>query len=464
MNLSSEPIAPMGGHQVLVFVTLVGLLLGSALLLGLLARRLGLPSILGELCAGVLVGPSVVGALAPDVFGWLRLDQGAQLHLVEAVGQIGVLLLVGLTGIGIDVGLLRRRAGTTAWVSATALVLPLVAGVALGMALPAELLADGAERVPFAAFVGVAMCVSAVPVIAKTLLDMRLLHRDVGQLIIGSATVSDLVGWLLLSVVSAMATVGVRAANVLLPIAFIAGLVVFCATVARPAVGHVLRRAVRTRDQGVVTATVVLLIFGFAAGAQALHLEAVLGALLGGMVIGSSRWLDRDMLVPLRTFVTAVLAPLFFATAGLRMDLTALARPEILAATGLVLTVAVVSKFAGAYFGARIARLGRWESMALGAGLNARGAIEVIIAMVGLQLGVLSTAMYTVIVLVAIITSLTAPPLLRLAAGNIAVTAEEKARDRRMNGRDHRDHDTDRDDDTDDDTGDTGPARPLRAA
>ncbi|MGB3442490.1 MAG: cation:proton antiporter [Actinophytocola sp.] len=452
MNLSAEPIAPMSGHQVLVFVTLIGLLLGSALLLGLLARRLGLPSVIGELCAGVLIGPSIVGTLVPDVAGWLQTGQERQLHLVDAVGYLGVLLLVGITGIGIDVGLLRRRAGATAWVSATALVLPLAAGVALGLVLPDDLVAQGADRVPFAAFVGVAMCVSAVPVIAKTLLDMRLLHRDVGQLIMGSATASDLVGWLLLSVVSAMATVGVRAANVLLPVAFIAGLVLICMTVARPSVGYVLRLAGRTRDHGAMTATVVLLLFAFAALTQALHLEAVLGAMLGGMVIGSSKYLDREKLAPLRTFVTAVLAPLFFATAGLRMDLTALARPTVLAAAGLVLVVAVVTKFAGAYLGARTARMGRWESMALGAGLNARGAIEVIIAIVGLQLGVLTTEMYTIIILVAIITSLTAPPMLRLAARNIEVTAEEKARDRWLNG-------PTADDNADDDDGPT-----LRAA
>lgn len=435
MILSAEPIAPMGGHQVLVFTTLLGLLLGSALLLGRLARRLGLPSVIGELCAGVLIGPSVLGAVAPGVFGWLRLDQVGQLHLVDAVGHIGVLLLVGITGIGIDLKLMHRNARTTAWVSTTALVLPLVTGVALGLVLPADLLGQSGERIPFAGFVGVALCVSAVPVLAKTLLDMRLLHRDFGQLTMNSATVIDLVGWLLLSVVAAMATVGVRAANVLLPLAFIALVVVVCLTVARPVVGQALRLAGRSGDPGVLTATVVLLVFAFAAGTQALHLEAVLGAMLGGMVIGSSKWLDRDRLTPLRTFVMAVPAPLFFATAGLRMDLTALARPEILAATGLVLAVAVVGKFAGAYLGARTARLGRWEALALGAGLNARGAIEVIIAMVGLQLGILSTAMYTIIVLVAITTSLTAPPMLRLAARNIEETNEERARDRWLNGR-----------------------------
>jgi Kef-type K+ transport system membrane component KefB len=145
-------------------------------------------------------------------------------------------------------------------------------------------------------------------------------------------------------------------------------------------------------------------------------------------VIGSSRWLDRERLAPLRTFVMAVLAPLFFATAGLRMDLTALAQPAVLAAALLVLAIAIAGKFAGAYLGARAARLPHWDAVALGAGLNARGAIEVIIAIVGLQLGVLTTATYTIIVLVAIVTSLIAPPMLRFAARHIEVTDEEHAR------------------------------------
>jgi Kef-type K+ transport system membrane component KefB len=452
MNLSAGPVAPMSGHQVLVFLLLISLLFGAALALGLLARRLGLPSVIGELCAGMLIGPSIVGHLAPDLSSWLQIDQPGQLHLVDAVGQLGVMLLVGVTGIGVDVGLLRRRAGLTVWVSTVALVIPLVCGVALGFLLPVELVAAGSERVTFAAFVGVALCVSAVPVIAKTLLDMRLLHRDIGQLIIGSATFSDLVGWLLLSVVSAMATVGVRAANVLLPIAYLAGTFVICLTIGRLVVSRLVGLAVRTRDRGVVNATVVLLLSLFAVGTQALGLEAVLGAMLGGVVIGSVKALDREMLAPLRTFVMAVLAPLFFATAGLRMDLTTLARPEILGATGLALLVAIATKFAGAYFGARTARLSRWEAMALGAGLNARGAIEVIIAMVGLQLGVLTTAMYTVIVLVAIVTSLIAPPMLRIAARHIAVTDEEKERGRWMHDDEHDGHDED------------GQDRPLRAA
>jgi Kef-type K+ transport system membrane component KefB len=152
------------------------------------------------------------------------------------------------------------------------------------------------------------------------------------------------------------------------------------------------------------------------------------------MLIGSSRWVQLGRLAPLRTVVMSVLAPLFFATAGLRMDLTELGRPAVLGAAAAVLLVAILGKFVGAYLGARASRLGHWEGLALGAGLNARGVIEVIVAMVGLRLGVLTTAAYTIIVLVAIVTSLMAPPSLRYAMRRIAVSDEERVRERVFDG------------------------------
>jgi Kef-type K+ transport system membrane component KefB len=132
----------------------------------------------------------------------------------------------------------------------------------------------------------------------------------------------------------------------------------------------------------------------------------------------------------LRAVVVAVLAPLFFATAGLRMDLTALRRPDVLGFAMLVLVGAVVGKFAGAYLGARLCRLDRWEALALGAGMNARGVVEVIVAMVGLRLGVLSTELYTIIVLVALATSLMAPPILRFAMAHVDCSDAERERGR----------------------------------
>jgi Kef-type K+ transport system membrane component KefB len=232
-----------------------------------------------------------------------------------------------------------------------------------------------------------------------------------------------------------MATVGVRAGRVLVSLLLLVAVVGFCLTLARPVVGVMLRLSARSAEPGPTVAVTVLLLIGFAGATQALGMEAVLGTLLGGMVIGSSKWLDHARLAPLRVFVMAVLAPLFFATAGLRMDLTALGQPVVLGATGIVLVVAVVGKFAGAYVGARGARLDHWSAVALGSGLNARGMIEVVIAIVGLQLGVLTAPMYTILVVVAIITSVMAPPMLRFAARRIEVTAEERAREGRLAGR-----------------------------
>lgn len=429
MILSAGPVPPIAAHQVLVFLLQIGLLLSIALVLGRLAQRLGMPAVVGELCAGVFLGPSLLAHAAPGVSAWLLPPETGQMHLLDAVGQIGVLLLVGITGMSIDLGLVRRKGTTALWVSAGGLLVPLGLGIAIGFVLPAALLTEGTDRIVFAGFVGVAMCVSAIPVIAKTLLEMRLLHRNIGQLIISAAAVDDVVGWLLLSVVSALATTGLRAGQVGLSVAYLIVVIVFACTIGRAVVGTVLRLSARSKDPHVTVTAAVLLLLLCAAGTQALGMEAIIGTFFGGILIGSSSWVDRERLAPLRTFVLAVLAPLFFATAGLRMDLTALWRPDILVSAVLVLFIAIAGKFVGVYLGARAGRLGHWEALALGAGMNARGVIEVVIAMVGLRLGVLTTEMYTIVVLVAIVTSLMAPPMLRHAVRRIEITAEEEERE-----------------------------------
>lgn len=433
MISSAGPIAPISSHQLLVLLLQIGLLLGLALLLGRLARRLRLPPVVGELFAGVLVGPSVLAHVAPGLSAWLLPHRPDQLHLLDAIGQLGVLLLVGITGMSIDLGMVRRKGLTAARVSAGGLLVPLGLGVAAGFALPASLLAEGGHRTVFAGFLGVAMCVSAIPVIAKTLLDMHLLHRNTGQLIISAAAVDDMIGWLLLSVVSAMATTGLRAGQVALSVAYLAAVILFAGTIGRPLVGTILRVSARSTEPGVTATAAVLLIVLAAAGTQALGMEGVLGAFYAGILIGASGRVARAWLTPLRTFVMSVLAPLFFAIAGLRMDLTALGRPAVLVSALVILLIAIVGKFAGVYAGARASRLDHWDALALGAGMNARGVIEVIIAMVGLRLGVLTTQTYTIVILVAIVTSVMAPPMLRYAVlrGRPA-SVEEERRDKEL--------------------------------
>ncbi len=390
--------------------------------------RYGMPAIVGELLTGVLLGPSLFVHVFPGVAGWLLPTNPEQAHLMDALGQLGILLLVGITGAQMDLGMVRRRGATVVRVSLSGLLVPLALGVATGYLLPASLIPAGSNRGTFAMFLGVAMCVTAIPVIAKTLADMNMLHRNVAQLTLAAGTVDDVVGWFLLSIVAGMATVGVSVGLVSISVLSLVGFIVVAVVVGRPLTRLALRIADRSAEAGPTVATTVIIVLLGAAATHALKMESFFGAFVIGMVIGSTRVADPAKLAPLRTFVLAILVPLFLASAGLRMDLTALADPRVLLAAVVVLAVAIVGKFAGAYLGARLSRLSHWEGLALGAGMNARGVVEVIIAMVGLQLGVLSTATYTIVIVVAIATSLMAPPLLRWAMSHIEQNEEERLR------------------------------------
>ncbi|TDC07155.1 cation:proton antiporter [Nonomuraea longispora] len=419
-----SPVALVPDHQLLIFLLQGCTLLVAARLLGALARRIGIPAIVGELTAGMLLGPTVLGNVAPEFFEWFFPSDPAQFHLLDVVAQLGVLLLVALTGAETDLAAVRRRRRAVVAISSAGMLVPLCLGVAMGWLMPAWVRPDGADPLVFALFLGVVMGVSALPVIAKTLMDLDLLGHRVGQLIIASGVVQDIVGWLLLMVVSALAVTGLSAGDWAVWLAALP--VLACVLlIGRP----VARMAVRSAPGSAVTTIVIMTLVG-AATAHAMGMEPVFGALLAGLAIAPVRARIAPALSVVRTWVMSVLAPLFFATVGLRMDLTALAEPAILAVSAAVLCVGMSGKFAGAWIGGACSGMDRWERLAVGAGINARGVVEVIIATVGLRLGILDGTMYTVIVVFAIVTSLTAPPILRFATRKMPHTEMPVSRQR----------------------------------
>ncbi|MFD3505608.1 cation:proton antiporter [Streptomyces sp. NPDC058676] len=418
----------IASHALLVFLLQVGLLLLTALLLARLATRLGMPAIVGELCAGLLLGPTVLSRVAPDLYDWLIPRSTEQFHMLDAVGQIGVLLLVGITGAHLDLGEVRAQRATAIRVSVCGLVIPLGLGIAAGALLPVGLVGEG-DRWTTALFLGVAMSVSAIPVIAKTLMDMDLLHRKVGQLTLAAGMIDDAFAWVMLSVLSAMATTGLRTGTVVWALADLALVILFAAVVGRPLIRGTFA-ALHRRKQGPQTALVVVIaVLLSAAATTALGLEAIFGAFVCGVLISRYGHPDPAAFGALRSMVLSVLAPVFFATVGLRMDLLALTDTRVLLTALALLCVAVLGKFLGAYVGARTSRLSRWEGLALGAGMNARGVVEVVVAMVGLRLGILTPEMYTIVVLIAAVTSMMAPPMLRVAMARIGPPdADERRR------------------------------------
>ncbi|GAA3567011.1 hypothetical protein GCM10022419_054640 [Nonomuraea rosea] len=422
------PVPPIPAHPLMLFLLQVGVLLMLAVALGRLAARFGMPAVVGELCTGVILGPSLLSHAWPELQRGLFPPVAEQFHLLDGVGQIGVLLLVGITGVHLDSGLVRRMGAKPAWVSFFGMIIPFGLGIGTGLLLPPALVGGQVDSTVFALFLGVAMCVSAIPVIAKVLFDMNFMHREIGQITLAAGMVDDAFGWFMLSVVSAMATSQLRAGSVVLSLATMGAVVAVAIALGRPLTRRVYEMADRSPDTWLPIPITVVLILLCAAGTHALGMEAIFGAFLCGILISGHGKGIVTKLAPLRTIVLGVFAPIFFATAGLRMDLTALGRGDVLAMAVVVLAIAIAGKFAGAYIGARVARMGHWEGLALGAAMNARGVIEVIVAMAGLRLGVLTVETYTIIVLVAVITSLMAPPLLRWAMARIQHTPLEEER------------------------------------
>jgi len=410
------------------FLAAVTVLLLLARGLSWLAGLVRLPAIVGELATGVVLGPSLLGAAAPGLAGWLLPPQPEQIHLLDALGQLGIALLVGLTGSHLDVEMIRRRSATIGRVSLGGLIIPLGFGIALGFVLPSVLFGGSGGRGVFALFLGVAMCVSAIPVIAKTLTDMRLMHRDVGQLALASATVDDAVGWTLLSVVSAVAISGAGGSATVRAVLYLAAFLLIATVIGRPLIRWCLRSAGRAETAGPTVITAVLVVLIGATTTQALGMEPIFGAFVAGILVGLPGAADMTKLAGLRTVVLSVLAPIFLAVAGLRMDLTALAHPSVALAGLAVLALAVVGKSAGVYLGSRLSRLGHWEALALGAALNSRGVVELVVALTGLRLGVLNTASYTIVALVAIATSVLVPPLLRVTMARVELGEGERLR------------------------------------
>ncbi|MEA5593336.1 cation:proton antiporter [Rivularia sp. UHCC 0363] len=429
-KVSEHLIKPLGHHQLLLVLLELSLLLLVARGMGEIMRRINLPPVVGELLAGVVLGPSLFGLLFPNLHDHIFPENQQQSDLLSVISWLGVLCLLIVTGLETDLKLIIRKGKTALLISLGGIIVPFVTGFGLGWFLPETFLADPNKRLVFSLFIATAMSISAVPVIAKVLMDLNLIRRDIGQVTLAAGMTDDTIGWILLSVVSGLASSGkfdfgtvfrsVSAAILFLAIAF---------TIGRTIVDQILRW-VDDKVGGVTASLSVLLVLSFSAAAltQHLGLEAALGAFVVGILAGQSRRFNSEAGHTLEIITAGFLAPIFFASAGLKVNLLSLLVPQTLIFGLIVLTVACVGKFTGAYIGSRVGGLSHWEGIAMGSGMNARGAMEIVVATIGLSLGVLNPQMYSIIVMVAIVTSVMSPPLLRWSLSKVTIGEEEAQR------------------------------------
>jgi Kef-type K+ transport system membrane component KefB len=426
-----QPFTAASHHDVLLLITQLAVLLLASRAMGEVAQRLGQPSVVGELLAGIVLGPSLISGFFPAVGSWLVPQTPVQGYLLETVSLLGAMFLMLITGLETDIALIRRHIRTAAGVSLGGIAVTFSSGFLLGQWLPADLLAPSADRLVFSLFVATAMSISAIPVIAKVLMDLNLMRRDIGQTIIAAGMSDDTIGWIMLSLVAGLAGgAAVSAAEVLRSAGVVVAFMVLSFTVGRWLVKKLLdfvQDRVASRHR--LLSLVIVIAFAWGAISQALGLEAVLGAFVAGILFGQMRRLPEEVPERLESAALGIFAPIFFAVAGLKVNVANLLEPRLLLIAVIVIVVASGGKILGTYLGARlIGRRDHWTSLSFGAGLNARGAMEIIIATIGLRLGILSQDMFSIIVVMAMATSLMAPFALRFVLRRVELSDDERRR------------------------------------
>ncbi|HEY2871411.1 MAG TPA: cation:proton antiporter, partial [Reyranella sp.] len=420
----------MGDHTLAIFAAQLILLLLVGRVLGEGMSRIGQPALFGQLLAGVLLGPSVFGLLAPHWRAVVFPDDKTLKTMIDAVSQIGILLLLLLTGMETNLALVRRRTRAVISSSLSGIAVPFACGVALAYALPKDVIPSHDNPLVTALFLGTALAISSVKIVAMTLMDIGVIRRDIGQMILSTAILDDTIAWIIIAVISGIATHGtIDLKNIGASIGGTALFLAFCLTVGHRLVGRMIVwvNDHMTIDVPVITAILVVML-ALALITDLIGVHTALGAFVAGIMVGQSPILTEHIENELRGFIFAFFAPVFFAVAGLGMDLRTLMNPTLLLFTVAVIAVASVGKFAGALAGGRLGGLTTLESLALATGLNARGSTEVIIASIGLAMGALSKELYTMIVAMAVVTTMAMPPMLRWVMAKVPLGEEEAKR------------------------------------
>src|SRR6478735_7609960 len=400
----------LGAFPLLVLQTC--LIIVVARLIARLARRLGQPAVIAEVLAGILLGPSLFGRLAPNAFHGLF--PKTSLPGLSLLSQFGLIFFMFLIGLELDPKLLRGRGKSSFAISAAGICVPFALGALLALRIYGTEADAGVPRISFVLFMGIAMSITAFPVLARILAERNLIRTRLGSIALACAAADDVTAWCLLAVV--VSVVNAKGASGALittvqAVAFASGMLF----VVRPLLARLAAR-ITTREnltQNVVALTFVLLLVS-ALASEDIGIHALFGAFLFGAIMPRQGDYAHALAERLEDFVVVALLPLFFAFSGLRTQLGLLSgSSDWLLCLGLTL-VACVGKFGGSFAVARLTGMSTRESAALGVLMNTRGLMELIVLNIGLDLGVISPKIFTMMVIMALVTTIMTTPLLQL--------------------------------------------------
>src|SRR5262245_28465768 len=391
----------------------------AARLAGLLMRALGQPQVIGEMAAGIVLGPSVFGWLAPSLSG--RLFAGGQLAVLDGISNVVMVVYMFLIGLRLDPHHLRGHGAAALVISQASIVVPFAMGAALAIWLHPLVAPPGVALTGFSLFMGAAMSITAFPVLARILVERRLLSTPTGALALACAAVNDVAAWIILAVV----VVIVRAGTGAMPLGWtMAGTAAFVAVmflVVRPQLRWLLAD-VPEGDNVTHNALAFILFIALvsAIATQWLGIHALFGAFFAGAMMPKSEAFVKVVSNRLEDVTVVLLLPVFFALTGLKTSVGLVEGASQWLICALIVLVAVAGKFGGAAFAARAVGMPWRDAATLGALMNTRGLMELVMLNIGLEIGVISPALFTMMVLMAIITTAMTSPALDLLSRRAA--------------------------------------------
>lgn len=387
---------------------------------GMLLKRLGQPAVVGEIVGGILLGPSAFGYFAPEAFA--RVFPAQSIGTLQSLSQIGLILFMFLVGLEFAPELMRGRKHTVIVISHVSIIVPFLLGTALAVYLYPRVSDPGVTFRSFTLFLGTAMSITAFPVLARILTERNLTRTRMGNTVIACAAVDDVTAWCILAFVVVLARSG-DPTELAIQLPLVALYVIAMIFVVRP----LLRKLAPAKVTETALAALLLLVLVSSWTTEVLGIHALFGAFLAGAIMPREASLNEAIIPHIRGLTNVIFLPLFFAVTGLRTNVGLLGTPGLWFCCFLVLAVAVAGKLGGATLSARAVGIPWRDATAIGLLMNTRGLMEMVVLNIGRDIGVISPSLFTMCIIMALVTTAMTSPLLDLLLGKTAPEENDSA-------------------------------------
>ena len=395
-----------------ILLVQIVVILAAAGVVSRLFRKMGQPPVMGEMIAGIVLGPSVLGFFFPEAMSFIF--PATSLETLRLLSQIGVVLFMFIVGMELNVRHVKEKGSAAVMISHASIIVPFVLGTSLALFLYRDLAPPGTSFTAFALFIGVAMSITAFPVLARILEDRNLTQTDLGSIALTCAAVDDVTAWCILALVIAL----VQASGVAVSVVTLVFTILFAAAMIfliRPQLRRMVKQATGSHVHARrLIAGVLAFVLISALITETIGIHALFGAFIAGVVMPPSADFRLFLRDKLEAFSAAALLPLFFAFTGLRTQISLLNDWQSWAICGVIILVAIAGKLGGSMLMSRVTGMNWSQSFSIGVLMNTRGLVELVVLNIGYDLGILSGRIFAMMVLMALVTTFMTGPLLSL--------------------------------------------------